>query len=90
MWQCAFVFFFLFACLSDLVSACVEFLLTSLLLGMGSVFAWVSAVAGFTGLMVRWHDSYLLRRVAGHISVLNLYAVFIVFFGDYRADVSLL
>ena len=46
---------------------------------MGSVFAWVSAVAGFTGLLVRWHESYLLRPDAGHIPVSNLYEVFILF-----------
>ncbi len=46
---------------------------------MGTVFAWVSAVAGFTGLLVRWHESYLLRPDAGHIPVSNLYEVFILF-----------
>ena len=46
---------------------------------MGSVFAWVSAIAGFTGLLVRWHESYLLRPDAGHIPVSNLYEVFILF-----------
>lgn len=49
------------------------------LLGMGTVFAWVSAMAGFVGLLVRWHESYLLRPDAGHIPVSNLYEVFILF-----------
>ena len=48
-------------------------------LGIGNVFAWVSALAGFTGLLVRWHESYLLRPDAGHIPVSNLYEVFILF-----------
>jgi len=46
---------------------------------MATVFAWISAVAGFTGLVVRWHESYLLRPDAGHIPVANLYEVFILF-----------
>ncbi|XXQ68810.1 c-type cytochrome biogenesis protein CcsB [Neisseriaceae bacterium B1] len=49
------------------------------LLGMGSGLAWAAAFAGFTGLLVRWHESYLLRPDAGHIPVSNLYEVFILF-----------
>ncbi|WP_250314849.1 c-type cytochrome biogenesis protein CcsB [Neisseria sp. Marseille-Q6792] len=79
MWQCAFVFFALFAYISGAVLASVKNVLTNTLLGMGTVFAWVSAVAGFTGLLVRWHESYLLRPDAGHIPVSNLYEVFILF-----------
>ena len=33
---------------------------------------------GFVGLLVRWHESYLLRPDAGHIPVSNLYEVFIL------------
>ena len=36
-------------------------------------------MAGFVGLLVRWHESYLLRPDAGHIPVSNLYEVFILF-----------
>ena len=79
MWQCAFVFFALFAYISGAVLASVKNVPTNTLLGMGTVFAWVSAVAGFTGLLVRWHESYLLRPDAGHIPVSNLYEVFILF-----------
>ncbi|WP_301817550.1 c-type cytochrome biogenesis protein CcsB [Neisseria maigaei] len=79
MWQCAFVFFALFAYISGAVLARVKNVPTNTLLGMGTVFAWVSAVAGFTGLLVRWHESYLLRPDAGHIPVSNLYEVFILF-----------
>lgn len=49
------------------------------LLGMGTAFAWVSALGGFTGLLVRWHESYLLRPDAGHMPVSSLYEVFILF-----------
>lgn len=79
MWQCAFVFFALFAYITGAVLAQRKNVATNTLLGMGSVFAWVSAVAGFTGLLVRWHESYLLRPDAGHIPVSNLYEVFILF-----------
>nr|WP_101072576.1 c-type cytochrome biogenesis protein CcsB [Neisseria meningitidis] len=79
MWQCAFVFFALFAYIAGAVLASVKNVPGNTLLGMGTVFAWVSAVAGFTGLLVRWHESYLLRPDAGHIPVSNLYEVFILF-----------
>ena len=46
---------------------------------MGDGCAWTAALAGFTGLLVRWHESYLLRPNDGHIPVSNLYEVFILF-----------
>lgn len=46
---------------------------------IASDLAWVAAFAGFVGLLVRWHESYLLRPDAGHIPVSNLYEVFILF-----------
>lgn len=79
MWQCAFVFFALFAYISGAVLASVKNVPGNTLLNMGTAFAWVSALAGFTGLLVRWHESYLLRPDAGHIPVSNLYEVFILF-----------
>ena len=60
MWQCAFVFFALFAYISGAVLASVKNVPTNTLL-------------------VRWHESYLLRPDAGHIPVSNLYEVFILF-----------
>lgn len=51
----------------------------NLFLNLGNRLAWISAFAGFTGLLVRWHESYLLRPDAGHIPVSNLYEVFILF-----------
>lgn len=79
MWQCAFVFFALFAYLFGAIISAKQKSKHNTLLGMGSAFAWVSALAGFTGLLVRWHESYLLRPDAGHIPVSNLYEVFILF-----------
>lgn len=49
------------------------------LFGIASGLAWTAAFAGFVGLLVRWHESYLLRPDAGHIPVSNLYEVFILF-----------
>ncbi|RRD90219.1 c-type cytochrome biogenesis protein CcsB [Conchiformibius steedae] len=51
----------------------------NLLLNLGTNLAWAGAFAGFTGLLVRWHESYLLRPNNGHIPVSNLYEVFILF-----------
>lgn len=51
----------------------------SLLFGIAGGSAWAAAFAGFVGLLVRWHESYLLRPDAGHIPVSNLYEVFILF-----------
>ncbi|WP_373741050.1 c-type cytochrome biogenesis protein CcsB [Neisseria sp.] len=79
MWQCAFVFFALAAYTAGGIVAKRQHRDTNTLLGMGTAFAWVSAFAGFTGLLVRWHESYLLRPDAGHIPVSNLYEVFILF-----------
>jgi len=79
MWQCAFVFFALFAYIVGAIAAVRKNVPSNTLLGMGTVFAWVSAMAGFVGLLVRWHESYLLRPDAGHIPVSNLYEVFILF-----------
>lgn len=36
-------------------------------------------VLGFTGMAVRWFESYLLGADVGHIPLLNLYEVFILF-----------
>ena len=48
-------------------------------LKIGSDLAWAAAFMGFAALLVRWHESYLLRPDAGHIPVSNLYEVFILF-----------
>jgi len=40
---------------------------------------WAALIMGFTGLMVRWYESYLIDPEFGHIPVSNLYEVFILF-----------
>ena len=44
-----------------------------------SILTWSAVVMGFTGLMVRWYESYLVDPEFGHIPVSNLYEVFILF-----------
>lgn len=46
---------------------------------VGSKLCWAAIVMGFTGLMVRWYESYLLGADIGHIPVSNLYEVFVLF-----------
>ncbi len=79
MWQCATVFLALFCYIAGAFTANRRQTATNTLLGIGTALTWVSALAGFTGLLVRWHESYLLRPDAGHIPVSNLYEVFILF-----------
>ncbi|MBU1722462.1 MAG: c-type cytochrome biogenesis protein CcsB [Gammaproteobacteria bacterium] len=45
----------------------------------GSAITWAALIMGFTGLMVRWYESYLIDPEFGHIPVSNLYEVFILF-----------
>ena len=46
---------------------------------VGSHLCWTAILLGFTGLMVRWYESYLLGADIGHIPVSNLYEVFVLF-----------
>ncbi len=46
---------------------------------VGSKLCWAAILLGFTGMMVRWYESYLLGPDIGHIPVSNLYEVFILF-----------
>ena len=46
---------------------------------VGSKLCWAAILMGFTGMMVRWYESYLLGADIGHIPVSNLYEVFILF-----------
>lgn len=46
---------------------------------IGSGLCWAAAVMGFTGMLVRWYESYLIGTDVGHIPVSNLYEVFILF-----------
>jgi cytochrome c-type biogenesis protein CcsB len=46
---------------------------------VGSKLCWSAVVLGWTGMMVRWYESYLMGADVGHIPVSNLYEVFILF-----------
>lgn len=46
---------------------------------IGSKLCWAAVVFGFTGMLVRWFESYLIGSDIGHIPVSNLYEVFILF-----------
>ncbi len=46
---------------------------------VGSKLCWAAILMGFTGMMVRWYESYLLGTDIGHIPVSNLYEVFVLF-----------
>jgi cytochrome c-type biogenesis protein CcsB len=46
---------------------------------IGSKLCWAAVVLGFTGMLVRWYESYLVGADIGHIPVSNLYEVFILF-----------
>jgi cytochrome c-type biogenesis protein CcsB len=46
---------------------------------IGSKLCWAAVVLGFTGMLVRWYESYLIGVDIGHIPVSNLYEVFILF-----------
>ncbi len=46
---------------------------------VASALTWSAVLMGFTGLMVRWYESYLIAPDVGHIPVSNLYEVFILF-----------
>ena len=46
---------------------------------VGSKMCWAAVVLGWTGMMVRWFESYLIGTDVGHIPVSNLYEVFILF-----------
>ena len=86
MWQAALT---IFAWLMYLVGTLVQWqklhtnpsnqISNNVLLNMATDLAWAAAFMGFVGLLVRWHESYLLRPDAGHIPVSNLYEVFILF-----------
>jgi len=46
---------------------------------IGTKLAWAAVVLGFTGMLVRWYESYLLGADIGHIPISNLYEVFVLF-----------
>ena len=46
---------------------------------VGSKLCWSAVVLGFTGMLVRWYESYLIGTDIGHIPISNLYEVFVLF-----------
>ncbi|HEV3426991.1 MAG TPA: cytochrome c biogenesis protein CcsA, partial [Paraburkholderia sp.] len=46
---------------------------------IGTRLTWAAVLMGFTGLMVRWYESYLIGADVGHIPISNLYEVFVLF-----------
>ena len=46
---------------------------------IGSKLCWAAVVMGFTGMLARWYESYLVGVDIGHIPISNLYEVFILF-----------
>ncbi|WP_116138049.1 c-type cytochrome biogenesis protein CcsB [Trinickia diaoshuihuensis] len=46
---------------------------------IGSKLTWFAVLMGFTGMMVRWYESYLIGSDVGHIPISNLYEVFVLF-----------
>ncbi|WP_019139688.1 c-type cytochrome biogenesis protein CcsB [Noviherbaspirillum massiliense] len=46
---------------------------------VGSKLCWSAVVLGFTGMLVRWYESYLIGPDIGHIPISNLYEVFVLF-----------
>ncbi len=48
-------------------------------MSIASKLCWAAVVLGFTGMLVRWYESYLIGADIGHIPISNLYEVFILF-----------
>jgi cytochrome c-type biogenesis protein CcsB len=46
---------------------------------IGSRLCWGGLLLGWTAMMVRWYESYLIGADVGHIPISNLYEVFILF-----------
>jgi cytochrome c-type biogenesis protein CcsB len=46
---------------------------------VGSKLCWSAVVLGFTGMLMRWYESYLIGADIGHIPISNLYEVFVLF-----------
>ncbi len=46
---------------------------------IASKLCWAAVLFGFTGMLVRWYESYLIGVDVGHIPISNLYEVFVLF-----------
>lgn len=79
MWQCTLTVLAFLCFLGGAILVSKQHKQENILLTMAMGLAWGAALMGFVGLLVRWHESYLLRPDAGHVPVSNLYEVFILF-----------
>ncbi|WP_374339181.1 c-type cytochrome biogenesis protein CcsB [Leeia sp.] len=73
MWMCT---LFMFALVIGLASLPLR---SAFAASFARGLTWAAVVMGLTGLLVRWHVSYLLLPGNGHIPVSNLYEVFVLF-----------
>lgn len=73
MWMCALFVLATVAYWSGLLAR------SGFVLKTGTTFTWAAVTFGWTGLMVRWYESYLIGPDIGHIPVSNLYEVFVLF-----------
>jgi cytochrome c-type biogenesis protein CcsB len=73
MWMCA---LFVLATATYWVGM---FSRSAFVLKAGTGLTWCAVTMGFTGLMVRWYESYLMGIDIGHIPISNLYEVFVLF-----------
>ena len=77
MWMSVLFFLALFAYWGGLLAGASKAAPTASWVGMA--LTWTAVVMGFTGLLVRWYESYLIGADVGHIPVSNLYEVFVLF-----------
>ena len=73
MWMCTFL---VLATASYWVGLAAR---SAFALQAGTWMTWTAVLMGFTGLMVRWYESYLISPAVGHIPISNLYEVFVLF-----------
>ncbi len=79
MWLCALILIATFCYLTGLLLTIKNNQQMNNALTSGRMLCWWAAFMGFTGLIVRWHESYLISSETGHIPVSNLYEVFVLF-----------
>lgn len=46
---------------------------------IASAFCWSAILIGWSGMLMRWYESYLIGSDIGHIPISNLYEVFVLF-----------
>jgi len=73
MWMCV---LFALATLAYWVGTAAR---SDFMLQTGSVLTWIASAFGWTGLMVRWYESYQIGPNMGHFPVSNLYEVFVLY-----------